>query len=496
MEKDRPVKEKSIYVNYIFNMMKTFSSLLFPVITFTYSARILGADGVGQVNFAKSIITYFAMFAMLGMNYYGTREAAKVRDDPAKLSRFVQEMLLINGCTTVLSYILLWVTLFTVPRFQNYKTLLLINSVAILLQGMGMEWLYQALEEYRYISLRSIAFQIIALAAMFLFVRSREDVIPYAIVQVTATYGSYVLNFFHARKYVHFRRIYGPYHIAKHMKPLLYLTAMLVSVELYTVLDSTMLGIFQGDASVGMYTAAVKINKLVNTVITAAGVVLIPRLSYYIGCNEMQKVRQLVIKAYNYMFLLSVPAAVGLFMLSDEIIRLFSGSEFAAAGVTMRLLTPIVLVIPFSITTNQQTFIPMGKEKLMLFATSLGAVSNLMCNWYLIPQYAENGAAAATVLAESVVAVVSGINASRYFNMKEVFAVYWQYWAAALPIPIVVMLIRRMHMHYIAMMTLCIVVSILLYFGVLTLFRNKYLFEMCGIIRKELGRIRRAGAEK
>ncbi len=123
---------------------------------------------------------------------------------------------------------------------------------------------------------------------------------------------------------------------------------------------------------------ATPVNKLANTLITAIGVVLIPRLSYYIGKREQEKVKTLVDKAYNYVFMLSVPAAIGLFMLSDEIILLFSGREFAPAAFTMRILTPIVVVIPFSITTNQQTLIPMGKEKLMLIATSIGAVVNFI----------------------------------------------------------------------------------------------------------------------
>lgn len=168
--------DKTLIKNYIFNFAKTLSGLLFPLITFTYSARILGVDGIGQVNFAKSIISYFVLIAGLGMNYYGTREAAKRRDNRTQLSRFVREMLLINGLTTALAYGLLVVAVLTVPKLQGYGTLLAICSLAIVMQGLGMEWLYQGMEEYRYIAIRSMAFQGVALILMFLFEIGRAHV--------------------------------------------------------------------------------------------------------------------------------------------------------------------------------------------------------------------------------------------------------------------------------------------------------------------------------
>ena len=480
-------KSKSLVKNFIFNFIKTFSSLVFPLITFTYSARVLGVDGVGRVNFSKSFITYFSLFAMLGMNYYGTREAAKLREDRDGLSKYVQEMLIINGITTSIAYAALILAMLFVPKLHEYETLLIINSFAIVLQGMGMEWLYQGLEEYKYIAVRSMAFQFISLALMFIFVRDAEDVAAYAVINTLASYGSYVLNFWNARRYVSLRRT-GRYELKKHLKPLLWLFALVVSMELYTVLDSTMLGFVHGDASVGRYTAAVKVNKLTISLINAIGVVLIPRLSYYIGKGENEKLRTLVDKAYNYVFMLAIPAAVGLFVLSDEIIRLFSGAGFASAALTMRIMTPIVVVIPFSVATNQQTLIPMGREKLMLIATSVGAVTNLICNSVLIPRYAENGAAIATVVAETVVAVISFVNASKFFNMRAIFKRYWQYWVAVLSIPPVAILMRALPLNYIVRMGLVIALSTAAYFTVLYLLKNSYFLDAVHVVTKKLHR--------
>lgn len=486
---NRMMKEKSLIQNIIFNVIKTLNSILFPIITFSYSARILGVDGVGRVNFVKSVITYFTMIAMLGMNYYGTREAAKLKNDKEKLSRFCIEMLLINSCTTLLAYLMLGISMLVVPHLYSYRVLLMICSVSIVLQGMGMEWLYQAMEEYRYIAIRSVLFQIGALIIMFFFVRNAGDIIPYTVVTVLASSGSYILNFINARKYIRFDR-HLQLEIKKHLKPLLWLFAMAVSIEMFTVLDSLTLGFLKGDTAVGLYTAAVKVERMVNTLITSIGVVLIPRLSYYIGQGEYKKTSELVCKAYNYTFMLSIPAAVGLFMLSNDIILLFSGKEFASAGFTMKIMTPIVILIPFSVATNQQTLVPMKKEKLILISTLAGAGTNLTFNMLLIPHFSENGAAAATVLAEIFVAAISMINARRFFDMKKNLHLIWQYWLAAMSIPVVVWLIKRIPIHYVLQTVLSVGVCCTLYFLILLLMGNPYTMEVYATIGKKLSQVK------
>lgn len=471
------LEKKSLLRNSLFNIIKTFSNLIFPVITFAYASRILGEAGIGQVNFSKSVISYFIMIAMLGMKYYGTREGAKLRDDPVHFSRFSQEMLVINGCTTLFAYVLLIIAILVVPKLKGYETLLLVNSIAILLQGMGLEWMYQAVEEYRYIALRSVMFQGIAFIALFLFVRRPEDVIPYAVIRLLASSGSYVLNFINARKYIHFCR-FERYEIIKHLKPLFWLFAMAVSVELPTVLDSSMLGFIIGDAAVGRYTAAVKVNKMINTLITAASAVMIPRFSYYLQSKENEKIKSMTTRVYRFVFMISIPCAIGLFMLSDEIILLFSGEEFARAGFTMRLLTPIVIIMSFSIVTNSHIFVPMKKEKLILQSTITGAITNFIFNMLLIPKFAENGAAMATVLAEASVSAVCLWNIGKFFDRKEIFSKYIHYWIAALPIPAVVLLTNYLPVHYALRMCISIPISVVCYFAVLLLLCNPFVLEI------------------
>lgn len=476
--------EKSLARNYIFNFIKTFCGIAFPLITFIYSSRVLGAEGIGKVNFSKSVVAYFSMISMMGINQYGTREAAKLRDDRRKISTFVQEVVIINLITTVIAFVGLYITIRFLPKLSEYSVLIWINSVTIFMQGLGLEWLYQAEEEYEYITKRSILFQIIAVLALFIFVKDVEDLIKYTIINVFSTSGSYVLNFLYSKKYVDWRKS-EEYRFYQHISGMLWLFAMAVSVELYTVLDTTMLGFISGDRAVGLYIAAIRVNKLSISLIIALGVVLVPRLSYYIGHNEKQKMETLVCKGYNYVFLISIPLAVGLFCLSDNIVQLLSGMEYGESAICMRIMAPIVVLIPFSVMTNNQTFVPMGKEKMILVSTCIGAATNFISNFFLIPKYDQNGAALGTVVAESAVACVCIYNAIRVLNMKKVFAGYYQYWVASFPIFVVSYLIKKTLDNSIIQMIVIITCSVTCYILILYRYRNQYFMSIINKLRKK-----------
>lgn len=468
---------KSIRVNFIYNFIKTLMSLLFPVITFTYASRILEVNGYGKVSFAQSFIQYFIMIAVMGINNYGIREAARRRDNKDELSKFVQEMLIINFVTTIVSYFILLMVMTFGKSLQDYKLLILINSLAIALTSMGIEWLYSALEEYKYITLRSIAFQLIALILMFVFVKDPSDYLVYAGIHVLATSGSYVMNLLHCRKFIYFCR-FKDYQLKIHIKPIFLLFAMTVSINLYTALDSTMCGLLAGDRAVGLYAAGVKVNKMVNTLIASLGVVLMPRLSYYIASESKEQFHKLAHKAYDFVFLLSIPAAVGLFSLSNEIITIFCGEKFVDAAITMKILTPIVLIIPISVLTNNQIFIPMYKEKLILISTCSGAVVNFACNMVLIPRLAENGAAIGTIIAETTVTLICIYNVSKFFSIKKLFARYWQYWVAALPIILIKRGISTLFDYNLVVVLITVLSSGIVYFTILLVLRNSFVLSL------------------
>ena len=193
---------KSIKFNFIMNLIRVLMTIVFPLITYPYATRVLNSAGVGRAAYVASIVSYFQLVASFGVNNYAITEGAKIRDDKAKLNKFASEMFFINLVFTVLAYIGFAGALF-LPKFDGYEMLLLISSSTILFTTLGMEWLYELLEEYEYITIRSVIFQVVALVMLFVLVRNEGDVAWYVALTAVSTVGSGVLNFIHSRHYIH-----------------------------------------------------------------------------------------------------------------------------------------------------------------------------------------------------------------------------------------------------------------------------------------------------
>ena len=195
-------QQKSIKFNFVMNFIRVLMSIIFPLITYPYATRVLHKEGLGQTTYAMTIINYLLLIAAFGVNNDAITEGAKIRDDKKKLNKFATEMFTINMIFTVLAYLCFIVVLF-IPEFAEYRTLLLIGSVSILFTTLGMEWLYELLEEYEYITIRSVIIQAVILVAVFVFVRSEADVAWYMALTVASAVGTGIFNFLHSRKYVH-----------------------------------------------------------------------------------------------------------------------------------------------------------------------------------------------------------------------------------------------------------------------------------------------------
>ena len=395
-------KQKSLKKNSLYAFIKSFLTLLFPIITFPYASRILGPDGMGKVNFSNSIISYCLFIAYMGIPAYAVREAAKVRENKMELAKFTKEILIINSVSTMVSYVFFGILLFFVPKFADYKVLLLICSARIIFSSIGIDWLYKAVEEYRYITIRSFVFQIISLVFLFLFVHSKDDIEFYAVFGVISSVGSNICNLLNAHKYVDFK-IKVKLSLAKHFRPILIFLGMAFVTSIYHTLDSTMLGFLSDDAEVGYYSAANKINNMVLSLLTALMSVLLPRLSVYAKQQEFNKFKELSQKGLAVLSLCAIPMATGIFLLARPLTLLFSGSSYLPAVMPMRIITPIVFIIPIGSILGSQILPAINKEKMALLSYMLGAVTNVICNAILIPKFGASGAAIGTVCAESII---------------------------------------------------------------------------------------------
>lgn len=392
---------KSVKINFIFSSLKGAMSVLFPIISFPYISRILGVESLGKVEYCQSIISYFALFAALGIALYAVREGAKFREDKEKLTQFCREILTINLISTMVVYLALFVFMM-LPIMRPYRTLLLVCSLTIILTTLSIEWLYQMMEDYMYISIRSVIVQVIALVAMFLFVKREEDYIIYALLYVLSTGGAFIFNLVHAKKYVNlFQKT--EIHLKRHLKPIFIIFGIAIASSIYLNMDKVMLGAMKGNYSVGLYSAAVKINTIVKTLISSISLVVMPRLSSYLATGNKKQYYSLLKKGINFNMVLSVPAAVGMILLSKELIVLFSGASYISASTASIILSANIFFSAIDGLFYYQILLPYGKEKEACIGTSFGAVLNTVLNFVLIVPFDTVGAAIATIISEIAV---------------------------------------------------------------------------------------------
>ena len=454
-------KQKSITINFIMNVVLSMSAFIFPLITFPYVSRVLMPTGTGLVSFANSIIAYFALFAQLGIPTYGIRACAKVRDDKEKLSKVVQELLIINSIISVLVYIVFFASLMIVPKMRNNKTLFIVMSATILFNVIGIEWMYKALEQYTYIAIRSIIFKFIALILMFLLVRSKNDYVWYGVITIFAASASNILNFFNAHKYISLKPI-GNYNFKQHLKAITIFFAMSCATTIYTNLDSAMIGFIKGVTENGYYSAAVKIKTVLVSVVTSLGTVLLPRASYYIENGLNDEFKRISNKAINFVFVIAVPMMIYFIIFAPESIFFLAGDAYSKSILPMQIIMPTLLFIGLTNIMGLQMLVPMGKEKYVMSSEIVGAVVDLILNASLIPIFGASGAAIGTVVAEFAVWIVQFLCLRDY--IKQIYSnINYGYICCAVFVSMIpAFFIKRLGWNCF----LTLVVSAILFFGI------------------------------
>ena len=393
------MKQKSLKKNMVMSVILTSANFIFPLITYSYVARVLHPAGTGRVTFVSSILSYFQYIAVLGIPAYGVREVAKVRDDKIKMSHLVQELLVLNVISTILSYVLLFAAVLLIPKLYSEKALFLVMGASIFLNTIGLEWVYQALEEYSYITIRSVILKLISVFLTFALIKTEKDVLYYGFLHIFTSSASYILNFVHIRKFISFSSG-NKYDLKRHLKPVLTLFAASIIITVYANFDVSMIGFISSEHEVGLYNSALKIKQIILSLSTAITNVLIPRMSYYLTDNNKEQAGTLIEKSLRISLVLAVPTAIFIFIFAEQCILFLCGDEYLQATNTLRVLISCVIPLVLTNLFGNQILIPSGKEKRYSQSVFVGLWINLVLNSIMIPTLGAFGAAFATLVTE------------------------------------------------------------------------------------------------
>ena len=476
---------QSVKVNYILNLINTGTQMLFPLITFPYVCRVIEADGIGQINFFQSIISYISLFTCLGIPMYAIREIARDRSDVVQMNRTAMEILLLHSMLTLVGYVIVAILCLTVPQIQVNIPLFLILSLTIFFTAIGCEWFYQGIEDFKYITIRGLIIKTVSVVLLFIFVKSKTDLLYYGCYTVFGVLGGNIFNFFRLRKYIHRENIiFSELHIKRHIKPVLKVFSFSVVTSIYLQLNTVLLGFLKNALAVGYFAAATKVMQMLLTMSACLGSVMMPRASHLIAENKEDEFNRLIQKSYDFTLAIALPMTIGLIFCAPSLITALCGVKFEHSILPSQIIAPIILMVAISNVFGIQVLFPKGKINIVTLCCGIGAVADLILNLCLIPFFSYIGTSIAYLGAEVATTV------SMYFiGRKYIPIIYFKKSHLTYALGCVVMAFALYGLSLLQLPTLTILLlqgfcGVLAYFIILCICKDEMLVQILSKIKR------------
>lgn len=476
---------QSVKVNYILNLINTGTQMLFPLITFPYVCRVIEADGIGQINFFQSIISYISLFTCLGIPMYAIREIARDRSDVVQMNRTAMEILLLHAMLTLVGYAIVAILCLTVPQIQVNISLFLILSLTIFFTAIGCEWFYQGIEDFKYITIRGLIIKTVSVVLLFIFVKSKTDLLYYGCYTVFGVLGGNIFNFFRLRKYIHRKNIiFSELHIKRHIKPVLKVFSFSVVTSIYLQLNTVLLGFLKNALAVGYFAAATKVMQMLLTMSACLGSVMMPRASHLIAENREDEFNRLIQKSYDFTLAIALPMTIGLIFCAPSLITALCGVKFEHSILPSQIIAPIILMVAISNVFGIQVLFPKGKINVVTLCCGIGAVADLILNLCLIPFFSYIGTSIAYLGAEVATTV------SMYFiGRKYIPIIYFKKSHLTYALGCIVMALALYGISLLQLPTLTILLlqgcsGVLAYFIILCICKDEMLVQILSKIKR------------
>lgn len=411
------VMKKSIRRNYIYNLSYQILLIIVPLITTPYVSRVLGAEGVGTYSFAMSISSYFVLFATLGTTTYGQREISYHQAESYGRSVVFYDIVAIRFVTTTIASIAYLGFLALSGMLTPVSVVLIMNVFAV---GADVTWFFQGLEEFGKVIGRNLLIRLAIIAFIFLFVKNREDLITYA-------FGISMLPFLGNLSLIPFLRKYltkiklSDFSPLSRIKTMISLFIPTIAIQVYTVLDKTMIGLITMDARQnGYYEQSQKIVTIALAVVTSLGTVMVPRIGSLFSSGRIDDLRRYMERSYRFVWFLGLPLAFGIASSAASFVPWFFGEGYEGVVRLLWVFSIQLIAIGISNVTGIQYLVPTGRQNLLTRSVVIGAAVNLIMNLLLIPMYGAFGAAIASVIAEIVIATTQLIMVRDELNVTAV----------------------------------------------------------------------------
>lgn len=474
----------SVKKNYLYNLLYQMTSVLLPVLTIPYVSRVLSADGIGINTVTYANTQYFILLGSLGISIYATKKIATIREKKDKLKKTFWE---------IFSNSIYWVYFglhgiaLTLGQSHKYGVFYMLQGFYILAAAVDISWYFLGIENFKNASLRSFFAKIISVILIFIFVKTRDDLWKYILINAGTMFVGQLIMWFYVGKDMLKVKEIGKLKIAMHIMPILALFVPQIATQVYTVLDKTMIDLFKGAVEAGYYDQSQKIVRILLSVVTSLGIVMLPRIANLFSKDDLNEVKKSLRKAFVVISFLSIPITFGLIGISDKFVPILFGNEFLSVIPLTKISPVLVIIIGLGNVFGTQYLLAIGKNKEYTASVCIGALVNFCFNLLLIPRFAAMGAVIATVSAELSIALIQFWFARVVFDFTWIKETY-KYWVSGILMLAIVRLVGNVTPISILFLVLQIAIGSLVYFISLIILRDKFLFEA---IENVIDRIRK-----
>lgn len=454
--------------NYLYNAGYQVLLMFAPLITTPYISRVLGAHENGINTYTNGWVTFFYLMGQMGITLYGNREVAYHRDDKYHRSRTFWGIEALQLCTITIALIAYLAAVFLFST--TFRTYYLIQTLWIIATGLDVSWYFMGMEDFKKTVVRNTIVKIVSIVLIFTLVKNKGDLGKYIFLLGIAQVGGNITLWPYLKESIQW---VSPkeWHPFQHFYPSLLLFIPTITTQIYLVVNKLMLGKIGQPTALGQFDFSDKIVKLVLAIVTATGTVMLPHVANKFASGDYKGVRESLYKSFDFVTSMSVPMMFGLMAISAKFAPWFLGKGYEQAGGIIFFEAPVILFIAWSNVTGTQYLMPVNRVKEFTASVSVGAVVNIVANFFLIPAYSANGAAMATVISELCVTAVQLYCVRTTIRRRTLFSGLWRYLLSGLIMYVVVLRLDQMMAMNIVNLAFQVAVGIVVYAACLIIFR-------------------------
>ena len=400
--------------NYLYNLSYQILTIILPIITVPYVTRIFTSEDLGNYGFYNSIVSYFSLFAMLGIGLYGTKQIASASDVNSTFWN-IYAIQLIASLISIFVYV---IVILCIPTMSGIIPLILF--ISLFSKIIDISWLFSGKEDFKKITLRNTVVKVVGVISIFTFIKNSEDLYLYILLIVVFDFLGQVVMWVPAKKFIK-RPSFNMKIIKKNLHPIVLLFLPQVAISLYVVLDRTLLGLLGSYSDVGIYEQGQKLTSIIYKIVSSLGIVMLPRVANLLSERKEKEAQNMVKFSFILYNLIIFPMIFGLIAVNEIFVKLFLGKDFQDVKYVLYITIINVMLVGWTNILGHQVLVVRNKNKEFMLSTTIPAFVSVAVNIAVIPFFGYIGASITAVIVELLAFTIQWYYSRNIINKNLLF---------------------------------------------------------------------------